>query len=380
MSTHPTREPTTNKRDNFTTFQLGESKSFLRYCRGMDKGLLRGTEMSEAIFSLKRSPHAGLKTWKSHHRRAGKATVGSLTDRTNSFLKWLLIVFITLGRSVVDLVSFRNFLGPMSLHPSSSIHMKVLYKITTIMYWQVDMLLYCYYNLKGWWYIFLWSILSSKTGFSIPLVDVIPQKSRWKQNLDYLSILYPHRLYHASFTCGFNYSWNFLFSTEHLFLEVALALLHAKNKHSNNAAQAERNWNWCCLPQLPFHSISHCVVKAISPEYQPALLISIFLPRKMNALLPFQAFLIWLPWHPTWPFYFQMGSLFIVRVFGFLFQLVYLACSTSLAILQCSLYTRESRKKLVKYHFLLIQFLPIIQMQHSLHYFHFHCVNFSRIQ
>lgn len=62
MSTHPTREPTREKRDNSTTFQLGESKSLGSYCRGMDKGLLRVSEMSEAIFSLKRSPHAGLKT------------------------------------------------------------------------------------------------------------------------------------------------------------------------------------------------------------------------------------------------------------------------------------------------------------------------------
>lgn len=208
----------------------------------------------------------------------------------------------------------------MSRHPPSSIQMKVSYKTTTTIYWQVDTFLYCYYKLKQWWYISLCSILSSKTGFSIPLINLLPQKSQFKQNLEYLSILYPHRLYHASFTCGFNYSWNFLFSTAHLFLEVVLVPLHAKNKHSINAAQAERNWNWCYLPRLPFLSISHCVVKAISPEYQPVLLISIFLPQKMNAPLPFQAFLIWLPWHPTWPFYFQMGSLFIVRVFGFLFN------------------------------------------------------------
>lgn len=82
----------------------------------------------------------------------------------------------------------------MSLHPPSSCQIKVLYKTTTTIYWQVDMLLCCYYNLKWGWYISLWSILSSKTGFSIPLVNVVPQKSRWKQNLEYLSILYPHRL------------------------------------------------------------------------------------------------------------------------------------------------------------------------------------------
>lgn len=52
----------TDKRDNSTVFQLGESKSLLSYCRGIDKGLLRGSEMSEAIFLLERSPYAGLKT------------------------------------------------------------------------------------------------------------------------------------------------------------------------------------------------------------------------------------------------------------------------------------------------------------------------------
>lgn len=209
----------------------------------------------------------------------------------------------------------------MSLHPPSSCQIKVLYKTTTTIYWQVDMLLCCYYNLKWGWYISLWSILSSKTGFSIPLVNVVPQKSRWKQNLEYLSILYPHRLSAMPVSpVGSTIPGMFHFP-QHTSSSRLLWLCCMLRTNIQTMLLRQRGIE-IDVASLDFLSIPSHIVwsKRSLPSTSQLHWFTFFLPRKINALLPFQAFLIWLPWHPTWPFYFQMGSLFIVRVFGFLFN------------------------------------------------------------
>lgn len=209
----------------------------------------------------------------------------------------------------------------MSLHPPSSCQIKVLYKTTTTIYWQVDMLLCCYYNLKWGWYISLWSILSSKTGFSIPLVNVVPQKSRWKQNLEYLSILYPHRLSAMPVSpVGSTIPGMFHFPQHTSSLRLLwLCCMLRTNIQTMLLRQRGIEID---VASLDFLSIPSHIVwsKRSLPSTSQLHWFTFFLPRKINALLPFQAFLIWLPWLPTWPFYFQMGSLFIVRVFGFLFN------------------------------------------------------------
>lgn len=262
----------------------------------------------------------------------------------------------------------------MSRHPPSSIQKKVSYNTTTTIYWQVDTLLYCYYKLKRWWYISLCSILSSKTGFSIPLINLLPQKSQFKQNLEYLSILYPHRL-----------STMPVSPVGSTILGIFYFLQHTSSL---------RLFWFCCMLrtniQLMLLRQRGIEIDATSLDFLSFRSHIVWSKRSLLSTIqlywfPFFYHRRWMPHflsRPSWSGYpdFQpdpstsrwvhYSLLGFLASFSISLPCLFKVFNSSWVFTICQ--WGGGRKKLVKYRFLLIQFLPIFQMQHSFHYFHCH--------